>query len=61
MSLATTLSRALVRQPQRSALSLATRAFPGLLRSVASHTRLAPEHQLAGRATPLCENTCTVA
>jgi flavin-dependent dehydrogenase len=61
ISLATTLSRALVCQPQRSALSLAARAFPGLLRSVASHTRLAPEHQLVSLATPVCENTCTVA
>jgi menaquinone-9 beta-reductase len=62
ISVATALSRALVSQPQRSALSLAVRAFPAVLRSVASHTRLAPRHQLAGNsiASPR-ENTCTAA
>jgi flavin-dependent dehydrogenase len=61
ISLATMLSRALVTQPQRSLLSAAC-VVPGVLRSVASCTRLAPEHQVP--ATPARapqENTCTAA
>jgi len=62
MSLATVLSRALVSGPQRSALSLALRAFPGVLRSVASRTRIAPEHRLSPEsAASSSEKTCTAA
>ncbi|HEX5283029.1 MAG TPA: FAD-dependent oxidoreductase [Bryocella sp.] len=62
ISLATMLSRALVRQPQRSMLSVAACIFPGVLRSVASFTRLASEHQVsAPPARTSQENTCTAA
>ena len=62
MSLATVLSRALVSRPQRPVLSLALRVFPGILRCVASRTRLAPQHQLINRpARSARENTCTAA
>lgn len=62
ISLATMLSRALVAQPQRSIVSMAASVFPGVLRSVASFTRLASEHQVP--ASPFRaphENTCTAA
>jgi flavin-dependent dehydrogenase len=62
ISLATMLSRALVTQPQRSILSAAAYVLPGILRSVASCTRLAPEHQVAAPpARAPQENTCTAA
>ena len=62
ISLATVLSRALISRPQRTALSFALRAFPGLLSVVASQTRIAPVHQLGpeSAASPR-ENTCTAA
>lgn len=62
ISLATTLSRALVVQPQRSMLSLGACAFPSLLRTIASCTRLAPEHRIpAHHISVPHENTCTAA
>jgi len=61
LTLSTFLSRALVRQPQRTALELAARLFPSTLRAVAAHTRLAPSHQLPPRIAPLRKNTCAPA
>lgn len=60
VAFATLLSRAMVSEPQRSALALTTRAFPGVLQWVASRTRLAPGHQLE-QLRPSRENACTVA
>ncbi|HEV2577972.1 MAG TPA: FAD-dependent monooxygenase [Acidobacteriaceae bacterium] len=62
ISLATMLSRALVTQPQRSILSAAACVLPGVLRSVASCTRLASQHQVPAQPFPAShENTCTAA
>lgn len=62
LSFATVLSRGLVSQPHRTALSLTARAFPGMLRAVASGTRLAAKHHLPPRPVPgPRENTCTAA
>jgi flavin-dependent dehydrogenase len=61
LSLATALSRALLAQPQRGALSFATRVFPTSLRLVAARTRVAPQHQLPGHPVASAhENTCAV-
>lgn len=62
ISLATMLSRALVSEPQRSALALTARAFPRILRWVASRTRLARRHQLTPDLVQSSrENACTAA
>lgn len=62
LRLATTLSRALVMQPHRTALELTARIFPGVLRAVAARTRLpsryeVPPHPLAGAH----KNSCAAA
>jgi flavin-dependent dehydrogenase len=62
LALATLLSRALVAQPQRTALELSTRLFPGLLRAVATRTRLDPACRLAALDPGSSrENTCAAA
>ncbi len=61
IDVATKLSRALVRQPQRMAAELATSLFPGLLRTIAARTRLAPEHRLGPQSFSAHEKTCALA
>ena len=57
LSLATFLSRGLICPPRQTLLALIARLFPSTLRTVASHTRLAPEYLI----TRLPQNSCAPA
>jgi flavin-dependent dehydrogenase len=53
---ATILSRALIAQPQRALVELTARLWPGVLRAVATSTRLPPKCRISQ-----CESSCTAA
>jgi flavin-dependent dehydrogenase len=62
MTLATRVSRALVRQPYRGALEIAARVAPRAIPAMAAWTRLEARHQLApAEAVATRENTCAAA
>jgi flavin-dependent dehydrogenase len=48
VSLATTLSLAIVRKPYRTLIEAAVRMWPGVLKGVATRTRIRPEVRLCG-------------